>query len=321
ARAVVNATGVWVDALRQAALASKGEAVSPIVRASQGIHLVVSRSRLPIDDAILVPRTADGRVLFAVPWLGSTVVGTTDTPRNDAPAEPRPFKEEVTFLLAQAQHALGVTLRPEDVRSVWAGLRPLVSPPSQAKAATSSLSREHVVLRDTAGLFTVTGGKWTTYRSMAEEVLERMQSAGDISPPPAGPCDTREHRLVGAPAADVKPVSLSAAPGPHLWGTEAAMLQTLPGARRVLGAGLTEAMVRFAAREEWAVTVEDMLARRWRLLFLDAREAARLAPRVAPLLREESCIDPRLDEFLALCEQYLLPSEWVFEQLLEEVPS
>jgi glycerol-3-phosphate dehydrogenase len=321
AKTVVNATGVWVDALRQAALASTGHAVSPIVRASQGIHLVVPRSRLPIDEAILVPRTADGRVLFAIPWLGSTVVGTTDTPREDAPTEPRPFKEEVRFLLAHTQRWLGVTLCADDVRSVWAGLRPLVSPRSKINSATRSISREHVVLRDAPGLFTVTGGKWTTYRSMAEDVLKRMQHSRDISPPSVGTFDTREHRLVGAPAAGPRPFSLSDAPGPHLWGTEAALLQTLPGASRDLGGGLTEAMVRFSAREEWALTVEDILARRWRLLFLDAREAARLAPRVAPLLREETGIEPRLDEFLALCEQYLLPREWVFKALLEEVAS
>jgi glycerol-3-phosphate dehydrogenase len=154
----------------------------------------------------------------------------------------------------------------------------------------------------------VTGGKWTTYRSMAEEVLHTLQAHGDVPPAPNGPVDTRQHRLVGAPAQSgaQTPHPLSDAPGLHLWGSQADQVLALPGAQRDLGLGLTEAMVRFAARHEWAFTVEDMLARRWRALFLDARQAATMAPAVAALLHEETGLEPRLNDFLVLCQRYTL---------------
>lgn len=320
ARVVVNATGVWVDTLRQAALTHLGAGRRALVRPSQGIHLVVARERLPLEEAVLVPRTGDGRVLFVLPWLGATLIGTTDTPRDAVEVEPRPLRDEVAFLLRETHRALGVKLQPEDVRSMWAGLRPLVEAAdgqvgnrSANGGATSAMSREHTVLRDAQGMFTVTGGKWTTYRSMAADVLAHIVTAGDLPCAAGGPADTRAARLVGAPPAGKPLPSLREPPGPHLWGSEAPCLATLPGAGRPLGAGLTEAMVRFAARHEWAVTVEDMLARRWRLLFLDAQAASRLAPEVARLLRDETGLDPRLDEFLSLCERYRLPREWTFE--------
>jgi glycerol-3-phosphate dehydrogenase len=249
-------------------------------------------------------------VLFAVPWLGATLIGTTDTPRNDAPREPQPMAEELDFLFRETRNAFGLSLQPSDVRSVWVGLRPLVGAAGQGDAAqsTSQMSREHLIRREAPGLVTVTGGKWTTYRSMAEEVLQALQTQGDVSPPPRGPVNTRLHRLVGAPAQGdaALPHPLSEAPGWHLWGSQADEVRALPGAQRDLGLGLTEAMVRFAARHEWAWTVEDMLARRWRALFLDARLAATMAPAVAALLREETGLDPRLDEFLDLCQRYTL---------------
>ncbi len=322
ARCVVNATGVWVDGLRQMALStrSSGEAppVKPLVTASQGVHLVVARERLPIREAVLIPSTADGRVLFAVPWLGATVIGTTDTPRADAPKEPVPMAEELEFLFREAQQSLGVSLGRSDVLSVWVGLRPLVvqGAADAAGGSTSKLSREHLIQREAPGFVTVTGGKWTTYRSMAEHVLQVMAEHGDLATGPGeapSPVNTAQHRLVGAPSATPdKPSSATAkhrisdAPGLHLWGTEAEDVSRLPGADRDLGMGLSEAMVRFAARQEWALTVEDMLARRWRALFLDARQAARMAPAVAALLQEETGLDPRLGAFLELCQRYTL---------------
>jgi glycerol-3-phosphate dehydrogenase len=258
----------------------------------------------------LIPHTADGRVLFAVPWLGATLIGTTDTPRSDAPREPQPMAEELDFLFCETRNAFGLALQPGDVRSVWVGLRPLVSASGQGDAAqsTSQMSREHLIRREAPGLVTVTGGKWTTYRSMAEEVLKTLQAHGDVAPAPNGPVDTRQHRLVGAPAPgdSTEQHPLSDAPGLHLWGSQAHRVQALPGADHELGLGLTEAMVRYAARHEWAFMVEDMLARRWRALFLDARQAASMAPQVATLLQEETGLDPRLGDFLALCQRYTL---------------
>ncbi len=308
-RCVVNATGVWVDALRQMVVQPWAGLVpvKALVKPSQGVHLVVARERLPIEEAVLIPRTADGRVLFAVPWLGATVIGTTDTPRSDAPQEPLPLDEELDFLFRETRQSLGVALTRADVRSVWVGLRPLVDSANSAQGgATSQMSREHLIRREAPGWLTVTGGKWTTYRSMAAQVMQALVDHNDLPPAAQGPAQTANHLLVGAPEAGQAVHAISQAPGLHLWGSEAAQVLALPGAERDLGMGLTEAMVRFAARSEWALTVEDMLARRWRALFLDARQAARMAPAVAALLHEETGLDPQLDAFLDLCQRYTL---------------
>ncbi|MGB8851968.1 MAG: glycerol-3-phosphate dehydrogenase/oxidase [Pirellulales bacterium] len=276
---VVNATGVWVDDIRRL----DDPAAAGMVTPSQGAHVVVDRSFLSGDSALLVPKTADGRVLFAVPWEGSVILGTTDTPRADHPLEPRPLEEEVAFILREAGRLLARRPTPADVRSVWAGLRPLVRPP-RGGFETKSMSREHVVVVSPRGLVTVTGGKWTTYRAMAEDVLATCMGRGLLPARPAG--ITRTLRLVGATDADSHR-SLTAPPGLHLYGSEAAVVAALPGADRTLSPGLTEAMVRFAARHEYARSVEDVLARRSRLLFRDAAQAATAADPVAAILAEE----------------------------------
>jgi glycerol-3-phosphate dehydrogenase len=256
---------------------------SNVVTPSQGVHIVVGPQFLPGDHAILVPRTADGRVLFAVPWMGHTILGTTDTPRDDLPAEPGPFHDEVEFILGEAARRLSHAPSRADVRSVWVGLRPLVKPPDRDDGDTKTLSREHTVLVDRSGLVTVTGGKWTTYRAMAEDVLAQCAAHRLLDSRPAGA--TTHLRLVGAP--ETSNHSLAGPPGLHLYGTEAALVQSLPGHATELAPGLAEAMVRFAARYEYARSVEDVLARRARLLFLDARLAASIAPRVGEILAEE----------------------------------
>ncbi len=279
ARCVVNATGVWVDAVRRMGGAEGPDLVAP----SQGVHLVVGREFLPGTAAILVPRTADGRVLFAVPWLGSTILGTTDTPRRDLAAEPEPFREEIDFILREAGNYLAKAPRRADVRSAWVGLRPLVRPRDGALADTKALSREHAVLVERSGLVTVTGGKWTTYRAMAEDVLASCMSHGLVPRRPAGA--TASLSLVGAP--ERAGHSMAEPPGLHLYGMDADAVRALPGAGRELAPGFTEAMVRFAARYEYARSVEDVLARRSRLLFRDARLAASLAERTGEILAEE----------------------------------
>ncbi|MFT4192602.1 MAG: glycerol-3-phosphate dehydrogenase/oxidase [Comamonas sp.] len=307
ARAVVNAAGVWVDGVRAQALQQGRTAVpQPIVRPSQGVHVVVPREVLPLESAVLVPRTTDGRVLFAVPWLGSTVIGTTDTPRTDAPLEPRPQTEELDFIFGEARRSLGILLDRTQVRSVWVGLRPLVDLSGTEGGSTAQLSREHVILREVAGFITVTGGKWTTYRSMAEDVvaeLARDEAEAGVAVRPS--VSTHTYRLFGAPSLS-SAASIREVPGLHLLGTEADTVAVLPGHDEALGLGLTAALVRYAARHEQAVTVEDMLARRWRMLFLDARLAGRIAPRVAQILHEQTGHDPQLQAFVTLCRQYLL---------------
>jgi glycerol-3-phosphate dehydrogenase len=332
---VVNATGVWVDGLRRAAAfptagegtggdagqqtgqetgRASGQETAPLVTPSQGVHLVVDRAFLPGSTALMVPKTTDGRVLFAVPWLGKTLLGTTDTPRSDIVAEPRPFAHEVDFILREAARYLSRPPTRADVRSAWVGLRPLVrasAPPSAEggpAAATRSLSREHTVEVGATGLVTVTGGKWTTYRAMAEDVLAACMAQGLLPQRPGGA--TEHLLLVGAAPGR----ALCEPPGEHLYGSEAPILRALPGADRWLardqesGQGLlSEAMVRFGARFEMARTVEDMLARRSRLLFVDAQQAAACADEVGKILAEElgpASAPQDLDAFKILAARY-----------------
>ena len=307
ARCVINATGVWVDALRQQdGDANRGDgrpATRPMVAPSQGVHLVVDREFLPGDTALMVPKTADGRVLFAVPWLGKVILGTTDTPRNDLAREPLPFREEVDFILSEATRYLARAPTRADVRSVWVGLRPLVKPQDDAGENTKGLSREHTVLVSRSNLVTVTGGKWTTYRAMAEDVLEKCFDRGLLARRAAGV--TTHLRLAGAGPAGAAQTSISHSPGLHSYGADQSAVQEMPGAQVELAPGLTEAMVRFAVRHEYARCVEDVLARRSRLLFLDARLSAQVAQATGDIVRQETGRDPQTTEFIQLAAHYL----------------
>ncbi|WP_409017302.1 FAD-dependent oxidoreductase [Caballeronia sp. LZ008] len=269
ARCVVNATGVWVDSIR--AMAEPG--ARPIVAPSQGVHLTLPGRFLRSDSAILVPKTQDGRVLFIVPWHGHAIVGTTDTPRHDLPLDPRASDEDIDFILATAADYLSVKPTRDDVLSVWAGLRPLVK--SDGAASTASLSREHTIEMNATGMITVTGGKWTTYRLMAQQVIDLAVSKQLLS---AAPCRTASLPLHG-----------STAEQRGYYGSDGAIIDRLPGAQNVLvkASGLTEAQTRFAARAELARCVEDVLARRNRALFLDAAAARDAAPEVARIMAEE----------------------------------
>ncbi len=309
AACVINAAGVWVDTFRQQDGQSTHRPVKPMVAPSQGVHIVVDRDFLPTDHALLVPKTSDGRVLFAVPWLGKVILGTTDTPRNDLAREPLPFAQELEFILSESAKVLIRAPQRRDAKSVWVGLRPLVKPPDEDGDNTKALSREHTILVSKSGLVTVTGGKWTTYRAMAEDVLTHAMAAGILARRNGGV--TTHFPLVGAQQTHHK---LSDPPGLHLYGSEAAMVQTMPGALNELygsnagemqASGLTEAMVIFAARYEFARTVEDVLARRSRLLFLDAKLALTLAPQVAQILQRETGVDVQLQAFERLAQQYL----------------
>ena len=301
ARCVVNATGVWVDDIRQMDAASNASQLRPMVTPSQGVHLVVDRDFLPSEHALLVPRTRDKRVLFAVPWLGKVILGTTDTPRDVVEIEPRPLAEEVQFILSESAQYLARAPMAGDVRSVWVGLRPLVRPAHET-GKTRAINREHTIAISDGGLVTVTGGKWTTYRAMAEDVLAQCANSGLLERLP--PCETADFLLAGAPSGGVSGNLLIQPPGWHSYGIEADWVRQIPGAERELAPGLTEAMVRFAARHEYACVVEDALARRSRLLFLDAALAASVAPEVARIIQEETGADPQLDEFLALARLY-----------------
>lgn len=307
ARCVINATGVWVDDFRQQDGRSIGRPVKPMVAPSQGVHIVVDREFLPGNHALMVPKTADGRVLFGVPWLGKIILGTTDTPRQDLPAEPRPFKHELQFILQESARYLNRAPTPADVRSMWVGLRPLVKPQSDDGGDTKALSREHTVLVSRSGLVTVTGGKWTTYRAMAEDVLEKCMQSRLLERSRSGV--TTNLILIGGDDTGARHPGISEPQGLHSYGSEAAAVTALPGAARELGGGLTEAMVRFAARVEYARTVEDVLARRCRMLFLDAARAGSLASAVGSLLKSETGVDPQVKSFKELAHLYLTMPE------------
>ena len=303
ARCVINATGVWVDDFRQQDGEAIGRPVQAMVAPSQGVHLVVDRDFLPGDHALMVPKTADGRVLFGVPWLGKVILGTTDTPRDDLALEPRPFPEELEFILSESARYLARPPQRSDVRSLWVGLRPLVKPQGDDGEDTKQLSREHTVLVSRSGLVTVTGGKWTTYRAMAEDVLQKCFEKSLLQR--VRPGVTANLTLVGGEGLASERPRISEAQGLHSFGSEAPAVLALPGAKRQLGAGLTEAMVRFSARNEYARTAEDILARRWRLLFLDARLAGSLAPAVGAILSEETGVDPQVAALEQLARLYL----------------
>jgi glycerol-3-phosphate dehydrogenase len=305
ARCVVNATGVWVDALRE-----QDGSTQAMVAPSQGVHIVVDKAFLPGDVAMMIPKTADGRVLFAVPWLGQVILGTTDTPSDDLATEPLAFESEIDFILNESARYLKRAPERRDVKSIWVGLRPLVKPPTNEGSNTKALSREHTVLVSRSGLVTVTGGKWTTYRAMAEDVLQKCVDSALLAP--RGLARTEDLPLVGAEGGAVgqvgvpAPVSIGAPEGEHSYGSEQVWLAQLPGAQHWLSATLSESMVRFAARHEYALSVEDVLARRSRLLFLDARLAAHLAPVVGEILQSETGLDPGVPGFLKLAAQYSL---------------
>ncbi len=281
ARAVINATGVHADHVRQL----DEPTAAPLLTPSQGIHLVVDADFLPGRQALMIPKTEDGRVMFAIPWQGKVLLGTTDTPRPDLRQldDPQPLTAEIDFLLRTAAGVLMWPPTHADIRSAFAGLRPLIHPEHDSdRQTTAALSRDHAVMVSPSGLITVAGGKWTTYRRMAEQVIDR---AAQVAGLPAEPCTTRTLKLHGCPST----------PGEDVLGTDAARLVELPGHDRLLHPAFpySEARVRFAIRHEAARTIEDILARRTRALFLDARAAESCIERVGEMLGEELAPAPK----------------------------
>ncbi|HEX7069971.1 MAG TPA: FAD-dependent oxidoreductase [Rhodothermales bacterium] len=302
ARAVVNATGVFSDSIRRL---DEPDA-PPIMTASQGIHLVLDRSFLRSESAILVPSTSDGRVLFAVPWLDVVVVGTTDTATTRIDLEPRPLESEVSYLLEHIARYLTRDPRESDVLSVFAGLRPLVSSGEQE---TASISRDHTLVVSQSGLVTITGGKWTTYRAMAEDAIDSAADTGDLP-----------ERRSGTPELLIHGASEASDPDPYLapYGFDAAAIRELISEQPGLGDAVHPdlpfpmALVAWGVRHEMAQTVEDILARRTRGLFMNAAASSEAAPRVAALMavelgKDESWIREQVDDFRRLAATYRLP--------------
>lgn len=284
ARAVINATGVFSNAVRRLDRPGAEALTSP----SQGIHLVLDASFQPSPNAIMVPHTDDGRVLFVIPWLGRVLVGTTDTPVQDACLEPRALPEEIDFVLRNANRYLTRDPRREDVLSVFAGLRPLVR---DDDAASKRISREHLVDVSASGLISIVGGKWTTYRKMAEDTLDQ---AVEVAGLPPRRCNTETLRLQGWKArASLPEDEIDRSYGSELAGVEA-LGEEEPEWRKPLHPRLPYRGVHvvWALRHEMARGVEDILARRTRSLLLDARAAVEAAPAVAEIAARELGRDP-----------------------------
>lgn len=300
AKAVINATGAFCDTLRKY---SDEKAVS-IIAPSQGIHLTFDRSFLPTENAIMIPHTSDGRVLFAIPWHGYTIVGTTDTPIDKVSLEPRALEEEIDFVLETAAQYLHKPPTRDDVLSVFTGIRPLVK--AEDAKNTSALSRDHTIEIDESGLVTMTGGKWTTYRYMAEDCVNQAAETARL---PAGKCVTQNLKIHGFEETGDASNPLA------VYGTDAREIEKLFSENPDLAEKLhprlpyIRAEVVWAIRNEMARTVEDVLGRRLRALFLDARASVETAPKVAEIMAKELNKDEiwrlsQIAEFNAVAKNY-----------------
>jgi glycerol-3-phosphate dehydrogenase len=303
---VINATGVFVDELLRMDEPGSGTMVKP----SQGIHLVLDRSFLQSEDAMMIPKTEDGRVLFAVPWHNKIVVGTTDTPLDEHSLEPVALEEEVEFILRTAGKYLVHGPRREDVLSVYAGLRPLAAPKTE-NARTKEISRRHKLIVSPSGMITITGGKWTTYRKMGEDTVNQAIRTAGL---PFRNCITKSLPVHGHQAEVDRRDHL------FVYGSDADSLRELATEnaawKNLLHPALeyTGAEVIWAVREEMARTVDDVLARRTRALLLNARAAIDMAPVVARLMAAELKRDREWEEeqivsFRRIAEGYLLGSK------------
>lgn len=300
AKAVVNATGVFVDEI----LRMDAPAHQPLVKFSQGVHLVLDRSFLNDDHALMIPETPDGRVLFVVPWHDHLIVGTTDTPVEQNSIEPVALQKEINFILETVEQYLVRKPSKKDILSIFAGLRPLAAP-DQEKSTTKDISRSHKLVTAASGLVTITGGKWTTYRKMAEDAVEEVIKVAGLK---NTPCITTELPVHGAFKATADHLSI--------YGSDAALIRELINFRPELNEQLHESLPHTKAEVVWAVqremarNIEDVLARRLRILFLNAKIAIEVAPITAQLIAEELNYDEawmqkELKEFTILAQQYL----------------
>jgi len=302
AKVVINATGAFCDGVRRISDPNSTNLIAP----SQGIHLVFDRSFLPSDTAIMVPHTPDGRVMFAIPWHNHTLVGTTDIAITDTPIEPRATEDEINFILETAGRYLERPPTRADVLSVFAGIRPLVR--AGDGKSTAKLSRDHTIHIDSSGLLTIAGGKWTTYRNMAEDCVNHAATLAQLD---ERLCVTKNLAVHGSVYEASLPYELA-----H-YGSDSRTIREIANSERELAGKLNAALpytgaeVIFAVRHEMARTVEDVLARRTRALFLNARAAIEMALPVAALIarelsRDEAWQREQILDFQRLARGYLV---------------
>lgn len=311
-KCIINATGVFVDNILQ----MNTPRAEKLVRPSQGVHLVIENKFLGSDAALMIPKTSDNRVLFAVPWHDKLLVGTTDTPIEEHSLEPRALEEEVNFILDTASKYFKLKIGKKDVLSVFAGLRPLAAPSKNDSNATKEISRDHKLIVSQSGLITITGGKWTTYRKMSEETVDTAIQKSKLED---RKCITKDLKIHAC--TDIYNSS-------HLsiYGTDAEEILKLS---RELDGGFDQihasfpninAEIIWAVRNEMAYTVEDVLARRMRILFVDAKSAIEMCPKVAHIMAQEMhksqiWVENQINEFTKLANEYLLEPFFVEEQI------
>ena len=302
ARVVVNATGIFSDSI----LEMDDPYHKPIIQCAQGIHIVLDKDFLPGDVAIMVPHTDDGRVLFAVPWHGKVILGTTDTPIEKPALEPVALEEEIDFILRHAEQYLTKAPTRKDVKSVFAGLRPLVR--LTETNSTSEISRSHHLQVSESGLVTIAGGKWTTYRRMAEDTIDQAALVAGLE---LEPCNTHDLRIHGW----LKNVDQQ--DHLHVYGSDKVKLNKIMEERPELSARLhpdlpyLKAEVVWAVQNELAITVEDVLSRRTRALLLDAKASIEMATEVGKIIAEEfgfdeAWVEQEVKEYKALARNYIL---------------
>lgn len=304
AKVVLNATGVFVDELIQ----KDNPKARPIVKPSQGVHLVLDKKFLQSDYALMIPKTRDGRVLFAVPWHDKVIVGTTDIPKDKAVIEPKATNDEVDFILETASRYLEGQPTRADVKSVFAGLRPLAAPQKGADGKTKEISRKHKIVVSSSNLVSIIGGKWTTYREMGEDAVNKLATIANL---PQSKSITEKFHIHGYKQNVNHDNYL------YFYGSDAVEIEKLISLNPELEEWISErlkinkAQVVWAVKNEYARTVEDVLARRTRALFLDAKESIRMAPIVADIIAQQLGYDSEwktveVQKFTELAQGYLL---------------
>lgn len=303
-KSVINATGVFADDI----LKMNDSKAKKMITPSQGVHIILDKSFLQSDSAIMIPKTSDGRVLFAVPWHNKVVVGTTDTPINHTSLEPKALEEEIDFILTTAGQYLKKDPTRKDVLSIFAGLRPLAAPEEGEEAKTKEISRSHKLIVSLSGLVTITGGKWTTYRKMAEDTIDKASMVAGLE---EKKCVTENMPIHGY----VKKTKYDN--HMYIYGSDQMKILRLIVGDKKMGDKLHKNLpflkceVLWAVRHEMARTVEDVLARRVRALFLDARASIEMAEDVAEIMAKElnfnkKWIKNQVKEYTDLAKSYIL---------------
>lgn len=312
-KAVVNATGVFVDEILQMNVPN----AEKLVRPSQGVHVVLDNSFLNSESALMIPETSDKRVLFAVPWHSRLLVGTTDTPIETQSLEPRALEEEIDFILSTASQYFKREVKRKDVLSVFAGLRPLAAPGKNDSNSTKEISRDHKLIVSDSGLITITGGKWTTYRKMSEETVNQVIRTAKLE---SRKCVTTDLKIHSSEVSD-------SASHMKIYGSDREFIEQLVKENPEWGSKLhpdfpnIKAEVVWAARNEMAYTIEDVLARRLRILFIDVRAAIEMSEEVAKLMAVEcnkslAWVDEQVNEFRSMANQYILDPAMEPEEII-----